>query len=94
MPSPSFNLDGKGASTGSGGGVGARGVGAFSFFFFFCDWVVAVTASETRRLAAGSRPARGGSLRFSAIGTNPSKKNPVDKKKEKKQVAGWDVGKR
>lgn len=58
--SPSLSFEGSGASTGSDGGDGTRGVGAFFF-----DW--GVTASETRRLAAGSRPARGGSLRFSAI---------------------------
>jgi hypothetical protein len=55
--SPSLSFDGNGASTGSSGGDGTRGVGAFFFG----------AASETRRLAAGSRPARGGNLRFSAI---------------------------
>lgn len=61
IPSPSLIFVGKGASTGSGGGDGARRVGAF--FFGACG----VAASETRLLAAGSRPARGGNLRFSAI---------------------------
>ena len=53
---------GSGGGGGGGGGDGTRGVDAF----FFCD---GVTASETRLLAAGSRPAR--SLRFSAMLTLP-----------------------
>jgi hypothetical protein len=51
-----------------------------------------VTASEILRLAAGSRPARGGSLRFSAIETSPCKAGTEDLEASEWNEGGGDGG--